>query len=310
MNITRQVNKKLYENKKSKVLTTNKNYTCEYLLEKIQEYTRLLKVYKEKGINRIAIILNDDFDINSISLVLALISCNITPVLIEENIGENIKGILEKEDIKLAFYNSNKKPYYLEKIRLIVAEDETGEYFITKNPYINVKDKRKIKNMNWYLQFMKNKKDESTIKIYNKSGSIQEYEILEEEILEYAKNLSQNAKSAYTTIPLFKKEGLLYMISNLLNATHTTCIDWQKAEKNITKILKRKPEIISLDERMYLELEYNSKFDNIDFSFLKNVILDGDSKYVESFNDLLLNKGFYNQYIVTEKTIDKIHVKK
>ena len=273
------------------------------LTDKIKYCSDLLEEYKQKGIDRVGVIIKDGLNFSTISLVLSLIRCGIKPILINESIKENIKGIIEKENIKIVFYENIIKPDYLKKFDVVINKEP--QYFVSVSPYMNVKNEGKIRSLQWYLSFLNSEKEieDCVCKLYDiEDGKIKE-DIVKKEEIKLHKNQFEDLEhkgkwqNTIITSPLYQKDSFLLMTSSLLSNMNLYCGDKNNREKNIIKILKVKPSIINFDNNMMLELYTNEKFKNIDLSFLKKVIVNVDEEHLQVVDELLKKSGFNGEYI-------------
>lgn len=317
MNITHQLLNNVAAIKAYDALTIGIKHNFGDLIDNIREYSNLLMEYKNKGIDRVAIICKDEFNYNTISLIFALMQCEITPVIINEKIGEQIPGILEKESIHIAFYESLMRPEYLKKYDITIDENNGDKIFVSVNPYINVKNKTKIKNMKWYLKYLAtNSCEENICKIYDKENEGVTEDIVTQEDFE---NYNENFKTlpyegrwqkGQTSIPLYEKEGFLYLTTALTRGMHIICLNEYDMEKNIMKILKTKPSVITIDKYMALELAVNPKFKDIDLSFAKKILIDVEPSYFVLVIDIISKSGFNGEYmrLVPEESFEKKYI--
>lgn len=254
-------------------------------------------------------IIIDEYNFDTITLVLALIKNNIIPVIINEKIGETIKGILENEKIDIVFYESIIRPEYLEKQKVII--NETLQYFVMANPYANVKDKGKIKSLKWYLNFLQTQQQDSDCicKMYDISEhAVMENVVTKNDMEKYKKSfdeLQYTRNLIITTLPLYKKQGFLCLNTALSNGMHITCLNSNYAIKNLKKILKEKPSIITFDIQMLMQLVLKKYSIGMDLSFVEKVIMD-DELTASDINIacLLLKKNGFKGICVKTEDMD------
>ncbi|MBO5095321.1 MAG: hypothetical protein J6B98_00390 [Bacilli bacterium] len=282
-------------------ITSNGRHTYNELVNTIKDNSYYLEEYRKKGIDRAGVIVKDGINFNTISLILSLIENGITPIIINESIKENIKGIIEKDDIKILFYENFKKPSYLKKIDVVI--NKTPEYLVSVSPYVNVKSEGKLRRLQWYLSFLNSSKEieECVCKLYDlENGKIKEEIVTKEEIeLEKTEletlDYKDKWKITIITSRLSDKSTFLLIVNALLsNMNIVYCNDTEKA---ITKILKFKSTVIIVDNNMLLELYTNQKFKNIDLSFLKKVIVNVHEDNIQVLDELLKNIGFEGDYL-------------
>lgn len=282
-------------------ITNNKKYTYYDLKEKMQNYFGYFSDYKRKGIDRIGIITNDKIDLETVSIILSAIKCKITPIIINEDIKDNIKDIMEKDDIKILFHKKILKPNYLEKREIIIDEEE--QFFVTINPYINVKNEKKLSSLKCYLGKLKSLKpiDDCVCKLYNiKDKKIVEENINVEDISFYERQFKElenegNRQNLITTLPLYDKNGFLLTMNALSSGMNVISCDKYSGEKNVSKILKHEPSVITVNNNMLISLYQNYK--DIDLSFIKKVILDVEDENISVLVKLLQRDKFDGEYL-------------
>lgn len=301
MELTKNLFDIIYEGESRKVLTTFFNHSNIGFARNIDDYVDLLLMGIKLGMKRIGIIVEEKVNFNTLSLIYAAIHCKITPIIISRSIGESIKEILEKEKIGITFYETLIKPHYLPKYDEEVFSDERGKWYSTINPYFNVNTKN-FRKLEYSLNFIPEaEKLDCICKMYSIHGCEIKEEIVEEkDIKNYNEILSDiNDNIVLTTLPLYRKEGFLFINNVLFKNINVICLDKLDSKKNLNKILKYKPSIITVDEYMLLELE-KEEFSNVDLSFVKKAIVptnlsffgescESDMLYV---SDILYNKGF------------------
>lgn len=308
MSFTKELLGNTYDVKNSKAITTNTTYTYEELVYCIKNYTVLLSKYKKAGIDRVGIIAKESINYNTISLILALLELKIQPIIINEKI-DNIEEILESEDIKISFYESIKKPSCLKKCDLVI--DEEFNYFSTARPYFNVRNLYKISNHDWFLNLMKQEKqlENCICKLYDKENEeIIKTNISEEDIKIYAKDFAEltyngRLQVAINTLPLYKKNGFLYITRALSNDMHVICLNENSATKKFSKIKKEKPIAISFDEDMLEYIVDNYKTKDFDFSFVQRIIPNVKKENIELLNEILKKYNYSEKNNNIEKTL-------
>ena len=302
MNFVNEVFNNSYAYGGCDAIISNGKYKYNDLVDDIKNNLYYIEQYRKKGIDRAGVIVKDGINFNTISLILSLIENGITPIIINESIKENIKGIIEKDDIKILFYENFKKPSYLKKIDVVI--NKTPEYLVSVSPYVNVKSEGKLRRLEWYLSFLNSSKEieECVCKLYNlENGKIKEEIVTKEEIklqkTEF-ESLEHKGKWQNTVISSSLSDKNTFLLTATALASNMSIVCGSNdAEKNILKILKTKPTVIIIDNNMLLELYTNQKFKNIDLSFLKKVIVNVHEDNIQVLDELLKNFGFEGDYL-------------
>jgi hypothetical protein len=300
----------LAKNFNESIINLGSKHTYKALEKTIEEYYNMLSDCKKNNINSVAIVTGEELNFNTICLVYALIKCGIKPILIDSKINEQINGILEKEKTNIVFYESHIRPKYLQNFNIYIrGEEEYDDGFITVNPNININDKNRIKSIKWALRLLASQKEDSNYicKLYTKERSnVIEEVITESDIINYNKNFDnlEETLKVQTTLPLYDKEGFLYLNGSLSKCMSITSFNRFDMEKNIDKILKYKPSIVTIDKYMALELITNEKYRNIDLSFIKKVVIDIEPYYMVSVINILNQNGFVGSYMALGQELD------
>lgn len=283
---------------------SKRNYESLYF--NVKRYSDILKDYKDAGIDRVGIIVGDEPNFSTMALVLALIKKGITPFIMNKSIGEKIKGILESESIKVVFHETINKPEYLEKFDVLLYKDLT--YFATANPYIKVDNRMKMKDIKWSLKFLKPKSETTPCicHVYDTTNNKIVDEVITEESLDTYNKILQDLENGgrgekmALTLPLYKEEGISLLITAVCNYMSVICLNKNNSEKNLNKILKSRPSVITLELDMLVELIKNVKFRNIDLSFLKIVVLGINPEHYSVADSILKKLGFAGEYVKPE----------